>query len=249
MKPLLLLTAALLLTCCNKQQTTQIQEKPATGYTTPGTDYTDAEYTTWMSRAELQYLQEHNPPGQYFAHVQGRNNEGRLEYRAIISPFDSHRLDQWAVFWGIDETELFDWELRLLRTGFTRQNMQAFQDPSGKALYQIVWTKALDAPGQDTHTEPAYASAPPSAATPAIIDEPTLVQTEAAPVAIPVEEPEFTHPPTQEKFTTYTVQPGDTLGKIARRRGVTVGGIKATNKLKSDTLRIGQKLKISPSIN
>jgi len=43
---------------------------------------------------------------------------------------------------------------------------------------------------------------------------------------------------------TYEVQPGDTLSGIATRYKVTVGQIKLANGLKSDVLKIGQKLKI-----
>lgn len=42
----------------------------------------------------------------------------------------------------------------------------------------------------------------------------------------------------------YTVRKGDTLGAIARRNHTTVAKIKRLNNLKSDNLRIGQKLKV-----
>ncbi|MBR1808646.1 MAG: transglycosylase SLT domain-containing protein [Paludibacteraceae bacterium] len=43
---------------------------------------------------------------------------------------------------------------------------------------------------------------------------------------------------------TYTVKKGDTLGGIAKRQKTTVAKIKKWNNLKSDNIRIGQKLKI-----
>ena len=43
---------------------------------------------------------------------------------------------------------------------------------------------------------------------------------------------------------TYTVRKGDTLSSIARRYGVSVSTIKKRNGLKSDNIRVGQKLKI-----
>ena len=42
----------------------------------------------------------------------------------------------------------------------------------------------------------------------------------------------------------YTVKKGDTLGKIASRHGVSVATLKKRNGLKSDHIRVGQKLKI-----
>lgn len=40
----------------------------------------------------------------------------------------------------------------------------------------------------------------------------------------------------------YTVRPGDTLAKIARRCGVTVASLKRRNGLRSDVIRVGQLL-------
>jgi LysM repeat protein len=43
---------------------------------------------------------------------------------------------------------------------------------------------------------------------------------------------------------TYSVKPGDTLTKIARREGVTVSQLRAANNLKTSRVDVGQKLKI-----
>ncbi len=43
---------------------------------------------------------------------------------------------------------------------------------------------------------------------------------------------------------SYTVVRGDSLSKLAQRRHVSVGHIKSTNKLKSDSLKVGQVLKL-----
>ena len=45
-------------------------------------------------------------------------------------------------------------------------------------------------------------------------------------------------------YTTYSVRSGDTLGAIARRYGTTVNNIKSWNNLRSNTIRVGQRLRI-----
>lgn len=44
--------------------------------------------------------------------------------------------------------------------------------------------------------------------------------------------------------TTYTVKGGDTLGKIAKKHGTTVKAIRSANGLKSNDIKVGQKLKL-----
>jgi hypothetical protein len=51
-------------------------------------------------------------------------------------------------------------------------------------------------------------------------------------------------PPTEPKYTLYTVSSGDTLTALSRRFGVTVAAIQAANGLKSDLIKIGQVLQI-----
>ncbi|MBB65476.1 MAG: hypothetical protein CMO81_10470 [Waddliaceae bacterium] len=48
--------------------------------------------------------------------------------------------------------------------------------------------------------------------------------------------------PSVQKSTTYTVQSGDSLDKIARKFKITVEGIKKANQLEKDLIVIGQKL-------
>lgn len=47
-----------------------------------------------------------------------------------------------------------------------------------------------------------------------------------------------------QKTTTHEVATGDTLGRIAKQYGTTVALIKKSNNLKSDVIRIGQKLRV-----
>jgi lipoprotein-anchoring transpeptidase ErfK/SrfK len=50
--------------------------------------------------------------------------------------------------------------------------------------------------------------------------------------------------PVEGKTVIHDVVPGDTLGKIASKYGVTVGFIKRSNDIKGDVIRVGQKLRI-----
>lgn len=47
---------------------------------------------------------------------------------------------------------------------------------------------------------------------------------------------------TKSKTTTHTVKKGETLGKIADKYGVTISDLKKWNKIKGDTIEVGQKL-------
>lgn len=52
----------------------------------------------------------------------------------------------------------------------------------------------------------------------------------------------------ETQVITHTVRSGDYLGKVAAKYKVSVNAIKRENNLKSDTLRLGQKLKITVSV-
>jgi lipoprotein-anchoring transpeptidase ErfK/SrfK len=53
----------------------------------------------------------------------------------------------------------------------------------------------------------------------------------------------FSPAPAPQKVD-YTIQPGDTLGKLARQFGTTIELIKRSNGLKSDLIRVGDRLRI-----
>ena len=55
--------------------------------------------------------------------------------------------------------------------------------------------------------------------------------------------------PAEQEYTVYVVQNGDYLAKISKRFNVTIASIKRINSLKSDMIRIGQKLKIPGKVD
>lgn len=71
----------------------------------------------------------------------------------------------------------------------------------------------------------------------------TIPGGQRAPVAVPV-----MNNPVETETITHVVKSGDYLGKLAGTYKVSVAAIKRENRLKSDTLRLGQKLKITVSL-
>jgi len=64
-----------------------------------------------------------------------------------------------------------------------------------------------------------------------------------------VEKPAPVTPPPAPEYTTYVVQNGDYLSKISAKFNVTISSIKRLNNLKSDVIRVGQKLKLPGKID
>lgn len=105
----------------------------------------DPRFSPWSSKAELQFKMERLPADQFFSAVQGRCYNGINQYRAITEKFQQEKYREWAVFWGLTEKELFDYEITLLRLGFERHQTQVFTDSSGVALHQLIMLCPLNA--------------------------------------------------------------------------------------------------------
>ena len=56
-------------------------------------------------------------------------------------------------------------------------------------------------------------------------------------------------PPPEPEYTIYVVRSGDYLAKISKRYNITINSIKQLNGLKSDTIRVGQKLKLPGKVD
>jgi LysM repeat protein len=70
------------------------------------------------------------------------------------------------------------------------------------------------------------------------------LSSEAIQVGMVLKVPQVAHPTPAPTYQTYVVQPGDTLFSLAERFGTTVGELKSLNNLTSDTLRVGQTLRV-----
>ena len=96
-----------------------------------------------------------------------------------------------------------------------------------------------------TTASPALPTATPTAETPAPTPTATTAPSASpAPSPSPVVKPTPSPAATLAPGTTYVVKSGDTLYGIAASYGVTVKAIKSLNGLTSNTLRVGQKLRI-----
>lgn len=67
-------------------------------------------------------------------------------------------------------------------------------------------------------------------------------------VATKTSPPSIATPSTATKMIVHVVQRGEFLGKIANKYKVSIASIKQQNNLKSDTLRLGQKLKVTVNV-
>lgn len=220
--------------------------------------FLETEFSLWMSRAELQVLHGKVPPDQYLARVEGRHHLGRAEYRAAVRAFPGNEFEQWAVFWGINEEELFQCEMQLLEEGFTRAEMQSFKDASDKILNQIVWLLPLSRGSSSPIVSPPAAT--PAAAVvqpedevlltgdPAqgdlLQEEVDVAPKEARSERLAQDDDRLLTDQSPAHQAIHLVRPGDTLGAIARRYKVSVADLKKANGLRTDLIRVGQKLPI-----
>ena len=248
----LLLTGFLFLPSCNrgKESSEKEAEQSEEGEVAKG------ELTPWMSRAGLQHFLEIQTTRNHFARVEGRLFEGGNEYRAFVEELDTKLYGNSIPLWGLTEEELFAHELRLLRRGFKRHDSQVFTNSAGIALYQLVMVSAVDyselgGGGSSGASAPAVQRPAPEvmALQPAEVAPAPEVTAESshdlergsAPDVMMNPEPD---PVLVVETREYRVVGGDTLGGIAQKHGVSVSELKDLNGLRSDMIRLGQRLKI-----
>jgi len=112
------------------------------GYSeTSGDTFTVVEFSPWMSKADQKIAYESRDEGTYFAYTEGRSEGGFQQFRHVVKPLPAESKSQWGAYWGLSATEFYQVDLKLQREGFTRRNLQVFEDGSGAAFHQAVWLK------------------------------------------------------------------------------------------------------------
>lgn len=119
------------------------------------------------------------------------------------------------------------------------------------ALSGAVWAAWKGAAASPPPQAQVPVAAPVAAALPAANEKETLAQPDAAEAARLQQKmgeaniQRLFSPAAAADAASYTVQPGDTLSKIARKSGTTVELLRISNGLRGDLIRAGQTLKIT----
>ena len=100
-----------------------------------------SEYTAWMSATEFQYEFDNQMSlRRYPPKVEGRNNNGRSEYRATFEPFPEGAFYYWTHH-GIDKSFYDRKYSELNRQRYTLKSLQTFIDRNGIERYQATWVR------------------------------------------------------------------------------------------------------------
>lgn len=142
MKPIVFGFCTIFLFCACKKEEQTISEKSDSFKEIKSGSYNDSDFSPWMTKAEQQVAHEAKAPGQYYAYVEGRNNGGLNQYRHVQRAFPGDQYELWSVYWGLSTEEFYQVELKMLRAGYSRENLQVFVDSNGNAMHQAVWLKA-----------------------------------------------------------------------------------------------------------
>ncbi len=98
-------------------------------------------FTQWRGADEFgREMDRYWKDGYYPAVVEGRNHEGRNEFRATVQPFPKRA---WWFYWWYDQTgsSYEEHRKRLTAEGFREIHVQIFTDREGMRKYQTCWIK------------------------------------------------------------------------------------------------------------
>jgi LysM repeat protein len=110
---------------------------------------------------------------------------------------------------------------------------------------EVVKVETNSAPAQTTLLATNTASPLTQRAEPVLVTEPVI---EDAPenVQKPVAQKAISRPTASiSRMQIHVVQPGESIAKIAKQYGVSVQAIRSENELKSNIIRVGQKLRVN----
>jgi hypothetical protein len=131
----------LILLCCLSSCKNAPQSSAKTYSETSGESFKEGEFSPWMSKADQQVAYDGREEGTYFAYIEGRCEGGFQQFRHVVKREPKETYSLWGVYWGLSATEFYQVDLKLQREGFTRSNLQVFEDGTGAAFHQAVWVK------------------------------------------------------------------------------------------------------------
>ena len=103
--------------------------------------FEEKDFSAWLSKADLQIVFDSMKDRDHFAYVEGRNNGGLHQYRHVTRAFDGTAHSEWAAFWGLTQEQFYKVDLKMGKSGFTRERLQVFEDGAGYAHHQCLWLK------------------------------------------------------------------------------------------------------------
>lgn len=95
----------------------------------------------WMSSTDFQAeFDRMKAQGMFAAHIEGRNNAGRSQYRAIFRALPAG-LAGWECRHGMTKDSYDQRDALLVEKGFRRVSLQEFTDATGSIRYQATWLR------------------------------------------------------------------------------------------------------------
>lgn len=130
------------LSSCSKSEESASAGSSAKSYSdVSGKSFKGGEFSPWMSKADQQIAYGSLRKGTYFAYTEGRSEGGLQQYRHVIKSLKKDDSSKYAAYWGLSSNEFYQVDLKLQREGFTRSNLQVFEDGTGAAFHQALWVK------------------------------------------------------------------------------------------------------------
>lgn len=100
-----------------------------------------SEFTAWLSATEFKYeFDSQFNLRRYPPTIEGRNNNGRSEFRATFVPFPQGAFYYWTHH-SMDKSFYDRKYSELYSQGFTLKSLQTFTDRTGVERYQATWIK------------------------------------------------------------------------------------------------------------